>query len=528
MASGVKYLQISGRDELIPVFRNLSRSVVKRGAGKIYWRMRATAENGVGCWNDEVWLDCATGDVRFGERCVREGWSDVYDEAIERGKKRNGAAWRKPIAYCPFDKDFALEAWEDEAPGEPRSYWGARKRWDSQVYAWPLGVLSEWRGADSEIEPRLAARLAEAAEFNFGLDFTGPEEEHPFLESANEIVRFYEALRRKNAEYDEDEGDEDESEFPYWESETAFEDWRREEKSNEEIDEKKGFEYWDNDEFASVEEGEYATPSANKNPRGETYIPIYWNAAKTEKRRKFYRGGKIVGEEPLRIYFDCSPLELGKDAEAKRDELSEEARTVAFASKSEARLRSLKRGFEFGGNWWAETREPVFLGSLNCLIAVAQAGTSGRTEPPKYVETEDGEIVADCGAERADVFSDDWRERLPSLLDFRYDYYRVLFDAAKTVYVGVVGTPTREMRKLEVWTTPGCDKTTLCAGRPEGANWLKLGTIADFYNLKRGQYWGANVKKSEKICLRSEARHWTAQEIGRRLEAALKAKNGGF
>ncbi len=40
MAKEAEYRQIKGRDEEIPVFGNLSRSVVKRGADKIYWRLK--------------------------------------------------------------------------------------------------------------------------------------------------------------------------------------------------------------------------------------------------------------------------------------------------------------------------------------------------------------------------------------------------------------------------------------------------------------------------------------------------------
>jgi len=66
MAKEVEYRQIKGRDEEIPVFGNLSRSVVKRGADKIYWRLKDVRAKRFGSWDDDVWLDCETGDIRFG------------------------------------------------------------------------------------------------------------------------------------------------------------------------------------------------------------------------------------------------------------------------------------------------------------------------------------------------------------------------------------------------------------------------------------------------------------------------------
>ncbi len=558
MASGVEYREIKGRDEKIPVFENLSRSVVKRGADKIYWRMKATADKSLGSWNDVVWLDCETGDVRFGERFVREGWRDVYDDEIESAKRWSETSdeykypsriaykppyfsepyfftpFSPPPSWNPFDKEFRYS-------DEPFAYLGARKHWDASVHVWPLGVLSEWRGPDAEIEPRLAARLAEAAEFNFGFGFDGPEveaEDDPFLKNANEIIRFYEAreaFRRKKAEEKRKNAadSDDESEFKYW-ADKAFDDWRAEVKANEENDENR-FDYWSNDAFAEEEKGKYVPkkkktsnqekPANESEETDESDIPIYWNVAEVKKFWRFGRDGEVVYEEPLKVYFYCSSLKLGKDGEEYWVERWKETESYLALSKSEERRRALTRWFDFYNSWWSSDQEPVFLGTLKNLIAVAKAGTSGRTAPPKSVETENGETVFDYGAERSDAFSDDWRERLPSLIAFRYDCYRAYFDAAKTVYAAVVGTPVRNMKKLGVWVTPGCDTTALCAERPsEGANWLKLGTIADFYELKRGEYWGSGVQKKKKIEKRRDARHWLAGEISRRLEAALNAK----
>ena len=556
-ATKVEYREIKGLDEKIPVFPSLSRSVVKRGADKVYWRMKATAEKKIGGWDDVVWLDCVSGDIRFGRRFVREGWDDVYDDEIEKAgrwsEKRREYIYPSRIAYKPpysstpswnpFDKEFSYS-------DEPYAYLCARKTWDAAVHAWPLGVLREWRGPVAEIEPRLAARLAEAAEFNFGLDFTGPEEsaeDDSFLKNANEIIRFYEArkeYRRKKAEEERkdaasnDSGsadDEDESEFQYWESDASFEEWRAEEKTNEEYDDANRFDYWDNDAFAAEEKGKYVPKKKTENGKNvanereetdESDIPIYWNAAEVKKFWRFCRDGEVVYEEPLKVYFYCSSLKLGKDFNEYLEEKHKETEAYLVRSKSEERRRALTRWFDFYSSWWSSKTAPVYLGTLEQTIAAAKAGTSGRTAPPKEVALEDGEIAFDYDAERSDALSDDWRERLPSLIAFRYDCYRAYFDAAKTVYAGIVGTPVREMKKLGVWVTPGCDATELCAERPsEDANWLKLGTIADFYELARGFYWGADVKKAKKIERRYDARHWLAREIARRLEAALKARN---
>ena len=397
MASKLEYRQIKGRDEEIPVFRNLSRSVVKRGAGKIYWRMKGTEEKGIGCWDDVVWLDCETGDICFGDRFVREGWSDVYDDEIENAKrwdeKSDEYKYPSRIAYkppyfsqpdfftpsCPqpswnpFDKEFRYS-------DEPYAYRGARKCWDASVHVWPLGVLNEWRGPVDEIEPRLAARLAEAAEFNFGLGFDGPEEtadDDAFLKNANEIVRFYEAreaFRRKKAEEEREnaEDDEDENEFEYWANE-AFEDWRAEEKANEENDENR-FDYWSNDEFAALEKGKYVPkkkkPTNKKKDANESEetdesdIPIYWNAAEVKKFWRFCRDGEVVYEEPLKVYFWCSSLKLGKDFEEYLKERRKETEAYLVRSKSEERRRALTRWFDFYGNWWSSNERPVFLGTL--------------------------------------------------------------------------------------------------------------------------------------------------------------------
>lgn len=248
MAKEVEYRQIKGRDEEIPVFRNLSRSVVKRGAEKIYWRKKETEAGRFGSWDDDVWLDCETGDIRFGERCVQESWRDYFD-----------------------------------------------------------GVRAD----------------------NF--------------------------------------------------------------------------------------------------PR---------------------------------------------------------------------------------------------LGELDELIAEVQAGTSSEGEEAS------GEFAP---ATRSDALSDDWRERLASLLEYRLDRCNALFQAAKVLYVKILGTKVCRMKGVDVWGAPdGCDVDFFSAGgRPGNPTWLKIGALTEFYEEERGVYWGSDVKKEDKIRRKDDARQWLAREIGRRLEAALKAENSG-
>ena len=136
-------------------------------------------------------------------------------------------------------------------------------------YSWYLGSLSEWRGPVAEIEPRLAARLAEAAEFNFGLDFTGPEEENPFLAAANEVARFYETRARYRREEDganggaatdvqRNGGEDDETSFRYCESE-AFDEWEAQEKRNRESDDAQEYDYWENGDFGAFDKEENVT-----------------------------------------------------------------------------------------------------------------------------------------------------------------------------------------------------------------------------------------------------------------------------
>ncbi|MBQ8286753.1 MAG: hypothetical protein IJZ10_10720, partial [Thermoguttaceae bacterium] len=61
-------------------------------------------------------------------------------------------------------------------------------------------------------------------------------------------------------------------------------------------------------------------------------------------------------------------------------------------------------------------------------------------------------------------------------------------------------------------------------GRPGNPTWLKIGSLTEFYEEKRGVYWGTGVKKEDKIFRKDAARQLFAREIGRRLEAALKAE----
>ena len=85
------------------------------------------------------------------------------------------------------------------------------------------------------------------------------------------------------------------------------------------------------------------------------------------------------------------------------------------------------------------------------------------------------------------------------------------------------------MKGVDVWGAPdGCDVGFLSAGeRPGNPTWLKIGALTEFYEAKRGVYWGSDVKKEDKMRRKDGARQWLAREIGRRLEAALKSENSG-
>ncbi|MBP3531801.1 MAG: hypothetical protein J6K25_11565 [Thermoguttaceae bacterium] len=463
MAKEVEYRQIKGRDEEIPVFGNLSRSVVKRGADKIYWRKKETEAGRFGSWEDGVWLDCETGDIRFGERCVRESWRDYFD-----------GGYRLARYDDPFSRDF--------------EFFYRRTRENSRVYSWYLGSLSEWRGADAEIEPRLAARLAEAAEFNFGLDFTGPEEKNPFLAAANEVARFYETRARleRLAEEADARGEK------YWDGEFP-------KTSAEELEElrrrKDCFDLEDSD------------------PR-IFRVPVCWRVKEKSESRVFRNSdAKLVfdaNNSALVPYCETRSREIGRRCKAALRKIPASERRAR--QKAEEYFQRLEDDLNYGFNFdWRGCDFPR-LGELDELIAEVQDGTSSEGEEAS------GEFAP---ATRSDALSDDWRERLASLLEYRLDRCNALFQAAKTVYVAILGTKVRNMKGVGVWVArSGYDVEV----GSEKSEWLKIGTLDEFYEAKRGVYWGTGVKKEDKIFRKDGSRQWLAREIGRRLEAALKAE----
>ncbi|MBQ5789816.1 MAG: hypothetical protein IIW01_05975 [Thermoguttaceae bacterium] len=468
MAIEVEYWKIPGRDEEIPVFRNLSRSVVKRGADKIYWRLKDVREKRFGSWGDGVWLDCETGDIRFGERCVQESWRDYFDGGYRLARYED-----------PFSRDF--------------EFFYRRTRENSRVYSWYLGGLSEWRGADAELEPRLAARLAEAAEFNFGLDFTGPEEENPFLAAANEVARFYETRARL-------------------------------ERLAEEAD-ARGEKYWDG-EFpkTSAEELEELRRRTDRfdledcDPR-IFQVPVCWRVEKASGGR----GSKTTAQN---LVFDAINSALVPYCQTRSREIRRRCKAalrkipaseIRARQKAEEYFQRLEDDLNYGFNFDYRADESPRLGEVDELIAEARSGTSSEGEEPS------GEFAP---ATHSDALSDDWRERLPSLLDYRLDRCNALFQAAKTLYLEILATKIRSMKGVDVWgARSGCDLETYVAGdRPKNPTWLKIGALTEFYEAKRGVYWGTGVKKEDKIGRKDDARQWLAREIGRRLEAALKAE----
>lgn len=472
MTRELELRQIKGRGDWIPVFRNLSRSVVKRGADKIYWRLKDVRTKRFGSWSDGVWLDCETGDVRFGERCVKESWRDYFDVSRLLG------------ARCedPFSRDFSLYSYRR------RSEWGV-----SRVYSWYLGSLSEWRGPVAEIEPRLAARLAEAAEFNFGLDFTGPEEEHPFLTAANEVARFYETRARL-------------------------------ERLAQEADER-GEKYWDG-EFpkTSAEELEELRRIKDRFDLEDSDPRIFKvNVCWFVKEASRDRGSETPAQK---LFFDATRLALVPYCHMRSREIERRCKAalrkiptdeIRARRKAEEYFQRLQRDLNYGFNFDAIGADNFpRLGELDELIAEVQDGTTSEGEEA------DGANDDFALATRSDALSDDWRERLPSLLDYRFDRCNALFQAAKVLYVNILGTKVRDMKGVGVWVAPdGCGLETGMG--PDNPAWLKIGALTEFYEEKRGVYWGSDVKKEDKIYRKNGARQWLAREIGRRLEAALKA-----
>jgi len=223
-------------------------------------------------------------------------------------------------------------------------------------------------------------------------------------------------------------------------------------------------------------------------------VPRYW-----ERERE------IENAEPKPPRPTVAPA---KDAEVWRNYYTAERERN---ERVKARKNELTGGFDFCD--YRAGMSPR-LGELDELIAAAQAGTTSEGEEAS------GEFAP---ATRSDSLSDDWRERLPSLLEYRLDRCNALFQAAKVLYVDILGTKVRGMKGVGVWVSPdGCGlETGMGPGAPA---WLKIGALTEFYEKKRGVYWGSSVKKRNKISYKDDARQWLAREIGRRLEAALQAE----
>ncbi len=385
-----------------------------------------------------------------------------------------------------------MESW---AYGYGVSFSQVRSSYREQsVYPWYLGSLSEWRGPDAEIEPRLAARLAEAAEFNFGLDFTGPEEENPFWAAANEVARFYETRARL-------------------------------ERLAEEAD-ARGEKYWDGDfpetsaeELEELRRRKDCFDLEDSDPR-IFRVPVCWRVK--EARRD---GGSESATQNL-IFDTCRAAlvpycstrsrEIGRRCKAALRKIP--ASETRARQKAEEYFRRLEDDLNYGFNFeYIRADSSPRLGELDELIAAAQAGTSSEGEEAS------GEFAP---ATRSDALSDDWRERLPSLLGYRLDRCNALFQAAKKVYVKILGTKVCRMKGVDVWVAPdGCDVDFLSAGaRPNNPFFLKIGALTEFYEAGRGLYWGRGVNKESKTERKDDARQRLAREIGRRLEAALKAE----
>ncbi|MBR4833884.1 MAG: hypothetical protein IKU86_06080 [Thermoguttaceae bacterium] len=151
---------------------------------------------------------------------------------------------------------------------------------------------------------------------------------------------------------------------------------------------------------------------------------------------------------------------------------------------------------------------------MNELIAEARAGTSSEGAEA------DGEFAP---ATRSDALSDDWRERLPSLLDYRFERWRAVFNAALRIYDEIVKRPVRKMKGLGVWVAPGDGGATVAYSAPENATWVKIGTLEELY--KEGRVWrGVNKSKSDKKSCKALARYDLAKNVLRRLEASALSR----
>lgn len=169
---------------------------------------------------------------------------------------------------------------------------------------------------------------------------------------------------------------------------------------------------------------------------------------------------------------------------------------------------------DYGFNFHASRGDSAFLGELNELIAEARAGTSSEGAEA------DGEFAP---ATRSDALSDDWRERLPSLLDYRFERWRAVFNAALRIYDEIVKRPVRKMKGLGVWVAPGDGGATVAYSAPENATWVKIGTLEELY--KEGRVWrGVNKSKSDKKSCKALARYDLAKNVLRRLEASALSR----
>lgn len=130
----------------------------------------------------------------------------------------------------------------------------------------------------------------------------------------------------------------------------------------------------------------------------------------------------------------------------------------------------------------------AFLGELDELIAEARAGTSSEGAEA------DGEFAP---ATRSDALSDDWRERLPSLLDYRVERWGAALGLAARIYDEIVKRRVRQMKGLDVWVAPGGDDATVAYSAPENGAWVKIGTLLELYEAER-VWLGARMSKSER------------------------------
>ena len=244
-------------------------------------------------------------------------------------------------------------------------------------------------------------------------------------------------------------------------------------------------------------------------------VPVCWYVKdSTPPKRRW-----DAPDPPTKIIFDVPRSALVPYYQTRSREISRRLR-AALADDSvdsfwaEIYFTKMEWDLDYGFNFQTRYGDMAFLGDLDELVAETRAGTSSEGEEA------DGEFAP---ATRSDALSDDWRERLASLLDYRFERWRAVFNAALRIYDEIVGRPVRKMKGLGVWVAPGDGKATVAYSAPENATWVKIGTLEELY--KEGRvWWGASKSKSDKKSCKTLAHYDLAKNVLRRLEVSALSR----